>query len=424
MTLCSLALAIAGLTVLAPAPDKAAHDWPGWRGPNRDDVSTETGLLKNWPDGGPKLLWTYKDAGIGYSGFAVVGKRLYSMGADDKKEYLFALDVDKGEKVWSTEVGDLLSNGWGDGPRGTPTVDGDRVYAISGTGNLVCLDTQAGEKKWSKSLAKDLGGGVPGWGYTESPLVDGDLVICTPGGKDGTLAALDKKTGDVIWRSKEVKDGAQYSSVVVSKGAGIRHYVQLTGDHVFGVDPKNGNVLWNYPRKGQTATIPTPVAKDDCVFVTSGYGVGCNMVSLSPDGDKIQYQEEYANKDMENHHGGVLLVGDYLYGYSDSKGWICQELKTGKVVWPAKDRVNKLGKGSVTCADGHLYCYDEGKGTVVLVEATPTEEFKEVGRFTIPEHTKKPRKSGLIWTHPVVANGRLYLRDQDLIFCYDVKNAK
>jgi outer membrane protein assembly factor BamB len=425
MMLSPLVLALAGLSIFAPAPT-ARHDWPQWRGPNRDDVSTETGLLKSWPKDGPKLLWTYPEAGVGYSGFAVVGPFLYTMGSDDKKEYVIALDTETGAQAWRTEVGDLLDNGWGDGPRSTPTVGGQFLYALSGRGNLVCLDLAKGEKKWSVSLtSKEIDGGVPGWGYCESVLVDGDKVICTPGGKNGTLAALDKRDGKVLWRSKDIADGAQYASVVVSHGGGMRHYVQMTGQNVFGVDPKDGALLWKYPRNGPTAAIPTPVVKNNYVFATSGYGAGCHMVSLSPDGPgKIKFKEEYTSKDMENHHGGVVLVGDYLYGYSDSKGWICQELKTGKVIWPEKDRINKLGKGSVTYADGHLYCFDEGKGIVALVEATPSETWKEVGRFQIPKQTEKARKSGKIWTHPVVANGRLYLRDQDLIFCFDIKEAK
>jgi outer membrane protein assembly factor BamB len=424
MTLPPLVLALTALTILAPAPADP-HDWPQWRGPNRDDVSKETGLLKSWPDGGPKLLWTFADAGVGYSGFAVIGRRLYTMGADDKKEYVIALDIDKGTEVWRKEVGDKLDNGWGDGPRSTPTVDGDVLFALGGKGNLVCLDLAEGEQKWAISMSKDLNGGVPGWGYCESVLIDGDKLVCTPGGKKGTMAAVDKKDGKTVWQSADITDGAHYASIVVTNGGGMRHYVQMTGESVFGVDPKDGKLLWKYPRKGPTAAVPTPVVKDDYVFATSGYGAGCHMVSLSSDGPgKVKYKEEYKNGDMTNHHGGVVLVGEHLYGYSDSRGWICQELRTGKVIWPEKDRINKLGKGCLTYADGHLYCFDEGKGTMALVEATPTEAWKEVGRFTIPKKSEKPRKSGQIWTHPAVSNGRLYLRDQDLIFCYDVKDSK
>lgn len=394
-----------------------AGDWPQWRGPDRTDVSAETGLLAGWPAQGPKLLWTFRDAGIGYSSFAIVGDRLYSMGADDKHEYLFAIDIQKGTKLWSTEIGPLLENGWGGGPRGTPTVDGDRVYGISGEGNLVCLEAKGGKKLWSVSLTGDLGGHVPNWGYTESPLVDGPNVACTPGGKGGTFAAIDKKTGKVAWRSKDLTHDAAYSSIIVAEFNGIRQYINMTHEGVAAVDSKDGRKLWTSEEAhNSTAIIPTPIFHDGQVFVTSGYGAGCALIKLKANGKNIDAETVYANTHMVNHHGGVVRVGEHLYGYCDANGWVCLEFTTGKIVW--KDR--GVGKGCVTCADGKLYWYGERKGTVALVEASPTA-WKELGRFDIPEQTKVDRQSGQIWTHPVVANGKLYLRDQDLIFCYDVK---
>jgi outer membrane protein assembly factor BamB len=411
----------AGTRARPPAPALRTGDWPQWRGPDRNDVSKETGLLKTWPKEGPKLLWTFADAGVGYAGFAVVGDRLYTMGADDKKEYVYALDLKTQKKAWSTEIGTRYTNGRGDGPRSTPTVDGDLLYVIGGQGNLVCCKTAGGEKVWEKSLTKDLGGGIPQWGYTESPLVDGDQVVCTPGGAKGAVAALNKKTGELLWQSKDFTDRAGYSSLVIAEVGGVRQYVQMTGNSVAGVAAKDGKRLWRFPRNGPVAAIPTPVVAGDLVYATSGYRAGCNLLKLSPSAGGTKEEEVYANKDMTNHHGGVVLVDDYLYGYSDDKGWVCQEFKTGKVVWESK----KLGKGSLTCADGQFYCYSENDGTVVLVEANP-KEWKENGQFTIPQKSKLPRPPqqprNNIWTHPVVANGRLYLRDQELIFCYDVKN--
>jgi outer membrane protein assembly factor BamB len=408
------ALPLFGLALLAGAA--AAADWPQWRGPDRTDISKETGLLKEWPKDGPKLLWTYRDAGVGFSGMAVVGDRLYSMGAWDGKEHVFAVDLTTQKQLWSVEVGKMYTEGHGDGPRCTPTVDCDLVYALGGEGNLVCVKAGGGEKVWSKDLVKDLGGSRPGWGYTESPLVDDNRLIVTPGGKKGTLAALDKKTGEVLWRSTEFTDGAQYSSVIVAEIGGVRQYVQLTGASVAGVSPRDGKLLWRADRSGRTATIPTPVVKDNYVFVTSGYGVGCNLFKVSGDADTgFKAAQVYASKTMVNHHGGVLLVGDHLYGFSDGPGWVCQELATGKEVWSK----NGVGKGSVTCADGMLYCYGERNGDVALVEATPAG-YKEHGRFSIPEKAKVSGNRGSIWTHPTVANGKLYLRDHSLIFCYDV----
>jgi len=400
----------------------AANDWPQWRGPDRTDVSKETGLLKTWPKDGPKLLWTYRDAGIGYAGMAVVGDHLYTMGAWDGKEYVFAIDLKTQKRAWATEIGPMLTNGYGDGPRGTPTVEGEALYALSGQGNVVCLKTD-GQKVWTRSMVKDLGGSVPGWGYTESPLVDGDQVVVTPGGRKGTLAALNKKTGDILWQSKDLTDPAHYSSIVVGHIGGVKQYVQMTAKSVAGVSA-DGKLLWRHERNGKTAAIPTPIVKDNYVYVTSGYGVGCNLYKITA-GDAasgFKAEEVYADaKTMENKHGGVLLVGDYLYGYSDSSrgGWVCQEFLTGKVVWNNPG----VGKGSVTCADGMLYCYAERNGEVGLVEASPAG-YKDHGTFRIPEQTKIRSSRGGIWTHPTVANGKLYLRDQDLIFCYDVASSQ
>jgi outer membrane protein assembly factor BamB len=403
-----------------------AADWPQWRGPNRDEISKETGLLKSWPKDGPKLLWTFREAGLGFATPSVVGDRLYSQGGDGDKEFVFAVDLKNHKKLWSTEVGAFYENSYGDGPRGTPTVDGNLIYALGGQGSLLCVKADTGEKVWSKSMQKDFGGTQPWWGYTESPLVDGDQLVVTPGGAKGAIVALNKKNGELIWQSGEFKDGAMYSSLVVADAAGARQYIQMTGEHIVGVDPKDGHVLWSFARKGPTAAIPTPVVSGDYVFVTSGYSAGCNLLKLSKAGDKIQvsevYKEDEDYKRMSNHHGGVVLLDGHVYGYSDGKhhagpaAWICQELKTGNVVW-AENKA--LGKGSLTYADGRLYCYGEDDGACVLAEATP-RGWKETGRLKI-EKTKTTH-NGKVWPHPVVANGKLYLRDQDLIHCYDVKD--
>src|SRR5262249_16047659 len=248
------------------------NDWPQWRVPDRNDVSKESDLLESLPEKGPRLLWTFKDAGVGYSGAAIVGDRLYSIGAGDETEFVFALDVKRGEKIWSCEIGKRFKNGYGDGPRSTPTVDGAKLFALGGQGSLVCVDVKSGKKLWSLSMQKDLGGQMmSGWGYSESPLEDGNKLICTPGGSKGTLAALDKGTGKVLWRS-EVTHSAAYSSVVVAEIGGIRQYVQITGDGVFAVAATDGKLLWENPLGGcRTATVPTPIVEGDRVFVTSGY---------------------------------------------------------------------------------------------------------------------------------------------------------
>jgi outer membrane protein assembly factor BamB len=411
---CCAAVLVAGVSML---PMRAA-DWPQWQGPDRSNVSSETGLLKKWPSQGPKLLWTISEAGAGYSCPSIVGDRLYTMGADDSTEYLLAIDLTTQKKLWSAEIGSRFDNNWGDGPRGTPTVDGDLVFGLGGQGNLICVKADSGQKLWTKNMQRELGGKMmSGWGYTESPLVDGDLVVCTPGGKQGTLAAFDKRTGEVRWQSKDFTDDAAYSSLVVSEAGGIRQYVQRTGKSVAGVAAKDGRLLWCFPHPANVAAIPTPIVADNYVFSTSGYGAGCVLIRLTPEGDGIRAEQVYANKEMTDHHGGVVKIGDCIYGHSDRGGWMCIDFKTGKVLWK---EASKLGKGSITAADGHLFCYSESNGTIVMIEASP-KGWKESGRFKIPRQTTLSRKSGHIWTHPVIANGRLYLRDQDLIFCYDVK---
>jgi outer membrane protein assembly factor BamB len=399
----------------------AAADWPQWRGPERDDVSRDTGLLKSWPKGGLRLLWTSEEGGIGYSGPAIVGDRLYTMSADERDDYALALETHTGKRLWSTPVGPYIANNFGNGPRSTPTVNREFAFVLSSAGRLACLNCRDGSKLWSVDLVKDLGGGRPNWNYSESPLVNGEQVVCTPGGRMGTLAALDKKTGKVLWRSTELTDPAGYSSIVIDEVGGVRQYVQQTMQGVVGVAARDGRLLWRYDNpRYRTAVIPTPIVHDNYVYAVAGYKAGSSLLELSANGDLFTVKQLYdddARDLMDNKHGGVVRVGDYVYGWSDKVNqWTCQEFKTGREMWAAK----ALGRGSLTCADGCLYCYSEDRGTVVLVLASP-EGWKEKGRFSIPRHTQRREFNNNIWTHPVVANGRLYLRDQELIFCYDVK---
>lgn len=391
-----------------------AADWLQWRGPDRTDRSPETGLLKSWPAGGPAKAWVFKNAGLGYSGYSIAQGRLFTMGARDNKEMLIALDVKTGTEIWATPLGDVYPNNWGDGPRGTPTVDGARVFALAAQGGLFCVEAATGKQVWSVKL-QDFGGKLPGWGYCESPLVEGDSVYCTPGGAKGAMVALDKATGKLKWQSAEFVDEAHYSSIVPATIHGVRQLVQLTPKTLAGVSLADGKVLWKTPWTGRVAVIPTPVIKDDVVYITSGYGVGSKAVRIGKDN---QPTDLYENKVMKNHHGGVVLVGDHLYGYSDGPGWICQDLLTGKEVWASKT----LGKGAVTYADGMLYCLDEGSGDVALVEASPAG-WKEISRFKLDPQTTLRKRDGRIWTHPVISHGKLFLRDQELLFCFDVKGS-
>jgi len=404
------------LLLVAGLGSLAADDWPQWRGPNRDGISKETGLLKEWPANGPRLVWKAAGLGGGYSTVAVVGERIYTTGDRPDANYLVALNRADGKILWSAKLGGKAgAPGWGGfaGPRATPTVDGDLVFAVDQWGEMACFNAGDGKELWRKNFTTDFGGARPEWGFSESPLVDGDRVMVTPGGPKGAIVALDKKTGAMIWQSREFTDAAHYSSLILVNWGGVRQVIQLTADSVAGVAVADGKLLWRAVRKGRTAVIPTPIFDSGLVYVTSGYGVGCNLFKVTEAGGKFSVEQLYENKVMQNHHGGAIKIGDYVYGHSDGRGWTCQDFKTGEVKWQEK---SKLGKGSLVFADGRFYLRQEDKqGTVALIEASP-EGYKELGRFDQPDRSSKNS-----WPHPVVAGGRLYLRDQDILLCYDVK---
>lgn len=404
---------VAGV-LLAGIPLSHAADWPQWQGADRKNHSPDTGLMQEWPASGPERLWLFENAGLGYAGFAIVDDTLYTMGARDNGEFLLALNARTGEEVWNTRIGDLYQNAWGDGPRGTPTVDGDHVYTLGAQGELLCVKAEDGTKVWSVSLLNDLGGKLQNWGYTESVLIDGNKVICTPGGPKGTMAALNKSTGEVIWQSDDITDDGQYSSAQVVVHNGKRQYIQLVEKRLFGVDASNGDLLWDAVFRGRTAVIPTPIYDNGYVYATAGYGVGSLLVKLADDSRSAE--EVYRNTVMKNHHGGVVKVGDHVYGYSDGPGWVCQNFLTGEAVWEHDD----LGKGATHFADGRLYCLEEDSGKVVLAGASP-DGWSSFGEFVLEPQSIKRSNRGKVWTHPVVLDGRLYLRDQEYIYCFDVK---
>jgi outer membrane protein assembly factor BamB len=399
-----------------------ADDWPQWRGPNRTGLSQETGLLKEWPKGGPKLLWERKDIGDGYSTPAVVGDRVYLMVNRKDKEYVLALTVKDGSEVWATEVGKVGRNQGPQypGSRSTPTIEGDRIYALGSDGDLACLKKDKGEILWSKNLKKTLEGTPGAWAYSESVLIDGDHLICTPGGKQATMAALKKSDGDIVWKSAFPKaDAAGYASPIVAEIGGVRQYIQFVFGGVVGVEAKTGKFLWRYDKtKDQAANIPTPVFHDGCVFTsTSRNGSGLNRLKVN--GDAVESEQVYYNKTKLNSIGGVVRVGDYLYGTDAAGELVCMEFKTGEIKWHHAC----VGSASLCYADGMLYVRGQGGNGfgpesppfVALVAATP-EGYKEKGRFQQPDHADRPA-----WPHPVVANGRLYLRDGNVLLCYDVK---
>ncbi len=403
-----------------PPGHPGAHDWPQWQGPRRDARSTETGLLKHWPPQGPPIVWTAHHLGGGYSTPSIAAGRVFGMSFQGDDEVVWALDEQTGHPIWTTRIAAANRHiGYGEGPRSTPTVDGEQLFALGVDGDLACLDAASGHPRWHRNLVRDFGGHMmSGWGYSESPLVDGDRLICTPGGRDATLAALDKHTGEVVWKSQVPGgDGAAYASVVVSEACGVRQYVQLLGQGVVGVRAADGQFLWRYNRiANRTANIPTPIVRGDLVFCSTGYGAGSALLRLVKSDDGIRAEEVYflPGRVLQNHHGGLVLVGDYLYGgHGHNAGApVCVEFKTGKVVWK-KDRAPGGGSAAVLYADGELYFrYQDGR--MVLVDATP-KGYRERGRFSLPENSHMPS-----WPHPVIANGRLFIRDQDNLLCFDV----
>ena len=388
-----------------------SQDWPRWRGQNLDDISTAENLLQEWPEGGPELAWVFKEGGLGYAGFSIVGDRLFTMGLEGEQEFGLCLNAETGKEIWRTELGSRYKNKWGDGPRSTPAVDEDRVYFMAARGDLVCLNLGDGSKVWSQKMT-EFGGTVPKWGYAESPLVDGDHVFCTPGGNDGAIVALDKLSGEKAWQTEEVTSIAHYSSILLAEHNSKKQLVQLLHDKVVGVDRDSGDVVWQTGFLGKVAVIPSPIFSDGKVYVTAGYGVGSKLIDISA-GDPV---DVYQRKTMKNHHGGVILLDGNLYGYSDGEGFICQSFESGERLWNEK---RKIKKGAVSYADGRFYFIEERSGDVILLHAD-SEGWSEHGRFTLSPQTERRKPDGRIWVHPVIANGKMYVRDQEFIHCYDI----
>ena len=382
-------------------------DWPQWRGPNRDGISAETGLLDAWPAVGPPRIWVTQGLGEGYSSFAVVGDRLFTQGQQGNQEFVAAFDTNTGKLLWKTPGGGAFRESRGHGPRGTPTVDGTRLYALAADGSLLCLDTATGQRVWSINLMEKFGGYVPSWGISESPLIEGDRVIVTPGGPGASVVALEKTKGNLIWKSQS--DPAGYSSPMAYDAPGSRKVVVFTANGAIGLDMKSGELQWRYNKvANRTANIATPIVHDGYVFLSSDYGTGCALLNLKPGARTLAGSEVYFNRDMKNHYSTSVLIGDYLYGFS-SGILTAMKFLTGEVAW--RDR--SVGKGSVTYADRHLYAFSED-GVVGLIDATP-QGYKERSRFEIR------RGNYPTWTPPVIANGKLYLREQDTLYCYNIK---
>ena len=414
-----------------PAAKAAAYDWPQWQGTDRNAISKEKGLLQEWPKDGPPLAWKSKALGGGDSAPSVAAGGIFGMSNRGGDEIVWCLSEKDGSEVWAKKIGPAHQQRGmpqsKEGPGCTPTVDGDNVYVLGMGGELACLQVKDGKIVWQLNLTKEFAGKIPQWSYRESPLIDGDNLICTPGGGDAALVALEKATGKTVWKSKVAGSrGAGYSSAIAIDAAGQKQYVQLTAGTLVGVAAADGKALWTYdkPANRNGINCSTPFHHDGQVFAASAYGAGGGLVKLAKDGDKgVKAEEVYFTKKMENHHGGMILHDGCLYGANGGNGrggsLVCLDFKTGKVNWDGQDAEKPIPKGSVAFADGRLYYRTDARGgaacAILLIEPS-AKEYVEKGRFEQPDRSRADS-----WAHPVIANGKLYIRDQDVLLCYDVK---
>jgi outer membrane protein assembly factor BamB len=410
VVIASVLLALAGAA--APhgqAGSPAGSDWPQWRGPSRSAVSPETGLLRSWPAAGPPRAWSASNLGAGFGSIAVSRDRIFVQGLRNSQSVVSALNRADGKLVWVKPIGRAVDNDRGPGPRGTPTVDGDRLYVLTENGDLAALRVQDGTITWQRNILQEFGGRNIGWLISESPLVDGGSVIVSPGGRGAGMVALDKLTGKTVWVSKELSDEAGYSSPIVADVQGVRTIMTLTGQAGVGVRASDGKLMWRHTAVSNgTANIATPVFHDNKVFYTSNYGTGGALLALRAQNGEVRAEEVYFTRDMQNHHGGVVVVNGYLYGFHNAI-LTCMEFATGKVMW----RNRSVGKGSLAYADGSLYLWSENN-VVGLADASPTA-YRETGRFRMAE------QGWPSWAHPVVSGGRLYIRDQGILTAYNIR---
>jgi outer membrane protein assembly factor BamB len=398
-------------------------DWPQWRGPQRDNRSSFRGLNTNWEAHPPELLWKLSGVGQGYASVSIQNGKLFTTGNLDNGQNVFAIDLKTQKIVWQTPITSGPPKHGYDGSRCTPTLDGDQLFVVSSDGGIACLATATGKVIWQRSF-NDWGGKMmSGWGFSESPLLDGEHVLCTPGGPEAMMVCLQKETGDEVWRCKlngEGREGAGYSSIVISEAAGVKQYIQLVGRGLIGVRASNGEHLWTYDRIANgVANIPTPIPNGDYVFGSTGYNEGGSaLLRLRPAGNVVKTEEiyYYSSKELQNHHGGMVLDGKHLYfGHGHNKGFpVCVDFLSGKIVWEARKESRDLGSDSaaITWVDGHLiFRYQSGQ--IALVEASP-KGFAAKGVFK-PEIVEREG-----WSQPVVVDGKLYLREQNHLMCYDI----
>ncbi|MEM9016831.1 MAG: PQQ-binding-like beta-propeller repeat protein [Verrucomicrobiota bacterium] len=415
---------ISSLETKAVSTGDAGGNWPAFRGSKGDGISPDSGLLDQWPDDGPEKLWVFEDAGLGYSGMSVVDGKLFTMGTRDEEVYLICIDVSSGEELWATSFAEDDANGynagWGGGPRSTPSVSDGHVYGLGPKGTLACFDVAEGKKVWDVNLVDEFDGKWGGWGYSESPLIDGDKLLIGPGGSKSPVVALDKKTGKTIWTASDLEIGggkAEYATNVITELNGKRQYLRLFNNKLVSLDAESGDLVFSveWDGGGTPAVIPTPIIEGNQIYISSGYGVGSKLVEVS---SSYEVTTLWESKVMKNKHGGVIKFGDHLYGSSEAVGLVCQDWKTGELVWNEKGQFYG-STDSIAIADGMIYCLNDQSGTLSLVNATP-DGFEERGQFTLDPQSANRHPKGKVWTYPLVVGGKLYLRDQDTLVAYNV----
>jgi len=406
------------LILVAATASISAADWPRFHGPNNDNVSPDTGLLKTWPEGGPSQIWEAAGIGEGYSTVAIVGDRIYTTGAIGKDCVITALTLD-GKIDWQEHNGTAWKGSY-PGTRSTPTISDGMLYHLSGNGNLICLKADSGEMVWTIDIMETFGGRNIMWGFSESLLVIDDTLICTPGGEDVSMVALNKNTGDVIWKCEGTEDRPGYSSPVLIDYEGLQQIVMPMSESIIGVRASDGELLWRYPHKVYTnQNITTPLFQDGYIIISACGRQGTSSLKLTVDGDESSVEEHWINKTLDDKHGGLILVDNRLYGYAESQQrgepWMCIDFVTGETVFQCApiDSSYKYRNGSVAYADGMFYLYTDD-GHMALVKPTDAG-FELAGNLAIEEPGKRQT-----WAHPVVYGGRLYVRTGDKLGVYDV----
>jgi outer membrane protein assembly factor BamB len=433
LALCTL---VSGAVLAADKP--GPNDWPQWQGQNRDGKSPETGLLKSWPKEGPALVWTAKDLGAGFGTPSVAAGKIFGTGSRDGKDGVFALNEADGKELWFTPIDTTRKSDQNNGPSSTPAYADGKVYAVSNNNGVVAkLDATTGKIEWQKSYVKDFGATTPIWGFNDSVLIDGNLAICATSGIKGALTAFKTENGEAVWSTQlgkidNQRGGGGYSSPIKATVAGIPMYIIILDQAhgIVGVNVKTGEILWSYNKKcfGGTAQIPTPIVSGDKVWFSTAYNdkaAGAALLQLIPDGTgkfTVKELKTYTKAELTNHHGGMVLVDGYVYmGHGQNNGYpACIDMQTGKLMWKADTYPPRAGASAAySFADGHLYVRYQNRLMTLVKPSPKEEENKVVSSFQLPEPNS--RSHGSSWPHPVIANGKLYIRDQNVLYCYNIK---